>query len=51
MDEALEQRIRDRAYQLWEKAGRPDEQTEDFWHEAEQQIEQDDAASVMPQPG
>ena len=38
MDEDREQRIRDRAYQLWEKAGRPDERTDDFWREAEQQI-------------
>jgi hypothetical protein len=35
----VEQRIRDRAYQLWEQAGRPHEQSQAFWHAARQEIE------------
>ena len=30
--------IRDRAYALWEAAGRPDGQDEHFWHEAEREL-------------
>jgi hypothetical protein len=47
MDEDREQRIRERAYQLWEQAGRPEEGTEDFWGQAEQQLEQEETDSVL----
>jgi Protein of unknown function (DUF2934) len=30
----IEEAIRRRAYQLWEHAGRPDGQSEEFWHAA-----------------
>ena len=33
-----DQAIRDRAYQLWVSAGRPDQGATDFWHLAEQEI-------------
>ncbi len=32
------QRIRELAYYLWEKAGRPDGQADEFWHMAEREI-------------
>lgn len=35
----IEQRIRARAYQLWEQAGRPDEDSGAFWLAAEREIE------------
>ncbi len=38
----IEQRIRERAYQLWEQAGRPHERSEEFWLAARQEIEGDD---------
>lgn len=44
----LEPRIRERAYHLWEHAGRPDGGAEAFWHEA-RRIEKEagvDAASM-----
>src|SRR5271166_5994534 len=33
----LDQFVRDRAYFLWEQAGRPDGRAEDFWHQAQYQ--------------
>lgn len=33
------QRIRDTAYDLWEKAGRPEGQDHDFWLEAEKVVD------------
>jgi hypothetical protein len=41
-----EQRIRERAYQLWEQAGRPNDRGEDFWHAARREIE-----DAVPSPG
>ena len=33
-----EMQIRDRAYALWEEAGRPDGQDKEFWAQAEQEL-------------
>ena len=33
----LDQVVRERAYLLWEQAGRPDDRADDFWHEAQDQ--------------
>ncbi len=33
-----EDRIRDRAYALWEAAGQPEGDDQHFWHEAERQL-------------
>jgi len=33
-----EQRVRDRAYQLWQHAGRPEGKSEEFWLQAEAEI-------------
>jgi hypothetical protein len=33
--EGLDQFVRDRAYFLWEQAGRPDGRADDFWHQAQ----------------
>ena len=37
--EALEDRIRERAYQLWEEDGRPDGKSDDYWVRARHLIE------------
>lgn len=34
-----EEQVRQRAKQLWMQAGRPEGRDDDFWHEAELQIE------------
>lgn len=36
-----EEKIRERAYLLWEEAGRPDGSGENFWLQAEKQIEEE----------
>ena len=33
----LDQVVRERAYLLWEQAGRPDGRADDFWHQAQHQ--------------
>jgi hypothetical protein len=38
MDKTDEDEIRERAHQLWEQAGKPDGQDEQFWREAERQL-------------
>jgi hypothetical protein len=47
-----EQRVRERAHQLWQQAGEPEGKDEQFWHEAEAQIEAEDRAkeNQTPQP-
>lgn len=34
----LEDRIRERAYALWDAAGKPEDQAERFWRQAEDEI-------------
>ncbi len=45
----INQAIRDRAYQLWVSAGRPDGRNIDFWHEAEREVQNSTPASEAPQ--
>ena len=40
-EEEREQRIRERAYSLWEGAGSPDGQADEHWHRARELIEND----------
>jgi hypothetical protein len=35
--EGLDQIVRERAYFLWEQAGRPEGQSDAFWHQAQHQ--------------
>ncbi len=44
MTDDLQERIRQRAIQIWEAAGRPDGEHDQHWREAEAQIESEDAA-------
>jgi Protein of unknown function (DUF2934) len=41
-----DEQIRERAYQLWEKFGRPDGRNDEFWHMAEQDLVNEDRASM-----
>ena len=43
----LEQRIRERAYQMWEREGRPEGRADQYWLRAEEII-QDEAQSAYP---
>ncbi|MEX3943824.1 DUF2934 domain-containing protein [Paraburkholderia sp. BR10937] len=43
-DEEMTERIRVRAYQLWQAAGSPENRADDYWYEAETQVR----AGVVP---
>lgn len=45
MSDDHEKRIRERAYQLWEDAGRPPGRALEHWVEAERQLEREIASS------
>jgi hypothetical protein len=40
-EKTLEERIRHRAYELWEEAGRPPGQSEKYWQQARAELEAD----------
>jgi Protein of unknown function (DUF2934) len=44
----LEETIRRRAYTLWQRAGRPEGRSEEFWHAAQAEIEGEGAHSSEP---
>jgi len=44
-----EQRVRERAKQIWERAGKPEGRDVEFWHEAERQIAQEEE-DTRPDP-
>ena len=37
-DRDIETRVRQRAYELWEEAGRPEGRGDEFWHQAQADI-------------
>ena len=51
-DEAMQQRIRERAYHLWEADGRPDNTAEEYWTRAETLTRMEEAphAGELPNP-
>ena len=44
----VEQRIRERAYLLWEMEGRPDGREDEYWHRARERIEAEAQADYPP---
>jgi hypothetical protein len=47
----LDQVVRERAYLLWEQAGRPDGSADDFWHEAQGQRFRERAYALWEREG
>ena len=45
--EQYEERIRQRAYSLWEMEGRPEARADEYWHRARELIE-DETRSAYP---
>ena len=43
-----EERIRKRAYQLWEADGAPEGRAEEYWHRARELIQQEEGAKSPP---
>ena len=50
MPEPSKQEIDARAYQLWEKAGRPEGREDEFWHLAQQELRDEDKSSPTRTP-
>jgi hypothetical protein len=49
--EGLDQVVRERAFLLWEQAGRPDDQADDFWYEAQHQRWRERAYALWEREG
>ncbi|MCP3459647.1 DUF2934 domain-containing protein [Bradyrhizobium sp. CCGUVB23] len=47
---AYEDDIRRRAYKLWEEAGRPEARMDEFWHEAERQLKEEQVKHELKTP-
>jgi len=43
-----EHRVRDRSYKLWNEAGQPKGRDEEFWRQAEVEIEAEDSERSKP---
>jgi hypothetical protein len=50
MEESLQGRIRERAYQIWEAGGRIHSEAEQHWFAAEREIQSLTAEIVAPKP-
>jgi len=46
--DGIEERIRTRAYKLWERAGCPEGRSEEFWHAARGEIEGEGLSDAPP---
>ena len=42
-EKTIEDRVRDRAYALWEKDGRPDGRSDGYWQQARSEVEAEEA--------
>jgi len=49
MDDDLEKRIRERAFQLWEADGRPDGKEKEHWERARAEVQADQQSIATPQ--
>jgi hypothetical protein len=50
MTQVEEQKIRERAHQLWEQAGRPEGKEQQFWLEAERQLKEEQISHELKTP-
>jgi hypothetical protein len=42
MPHVEEDKVRDRAYQLWDEAGQPEDREQEFWYQAERELAEED---------
>ena len=42
-EKTIEDRVRDRAYALWEKDGRPDGRSDEYWQQARSEVDAEEA--------
>jgi hypothetical protein len=50
MENPTQEQIIHRAYELWEQAGKPDGRDDEFYHQAEQELRNDDKSSPLRTP-
>ncbi|WP_084029342.1 DUF2934 domain-containing protein [Bradyrhizobium sp. LMTR 3] len=50
MSEPTEQEIKNRAYEIWVRNGRPEGKEEEFWRLAEQELRNEDKSSPVRTP-
>jgi hypothetical protein len=50
MNRRIDEAVAVRAYELWEKAGKPDGRDEEFWHFAEEQLLNEERLLARPIP-
>jgi hypothetical protein len=50
MTQPTEKEIMARAYEIWERNGRPDGREDEFWHQAEQELRNEDKSSPLRTP-
>ena len=50
MQNPTEKEITNRAYQLWEQAGKPEGRDKEFYHQAEQELRNEDKSSPLRTP-
>jgi hypothetical protein len=50
MTDSTKQQILARAYELWQQAGEPEGRDEEFYHQAEQQLRNEDKSSPFRTP-
>jgi hypothetical protein len=50
MAEPTKEQIIHRAYELWEQAGKPDGRDQEFYHQAEQELRNEDKSSPVRTP-
>jgi Protein of unknown function (DUF2934) len=46
-DTEREERIRQKAYQLWEEDGSPDGRADEYWHRAREMLDQEPGSSAI----
>ena len=50
MTQPTEKEIKARAYEIWERNGRPEGREDEFWQQAEQELRNEDKSSPLRTP-
>ncbi|MGY4480041.1 DUF2934 domain-containing protein [Bradyrhizobium sp. USDA 3364] len=50
MSKRIDEAVAAPAYELWEKAGKPEARDQEFWHLAEQELLNEDKSSPLRTP-
>lgn len=50
MTQPTEKEIENRAYEIWERSGRPEGREDEFWQLAEQELRNEDKSSPLRTP-